>query len=125
MPPEEFMMPVSTPDAMAEMNIHALRQISDALTATNRSLTNLAADVKDVRERVIKIEGQDVKGDLRDLKADVKANAQRIDVLERARDRQDGAMSVGAWLSKHAPWLLAGIAAFAAGVGIKMGGAAP
>lgn len=129
---DEIMMPVAKPDAVAMAEIHALRQISDALQATNRSLLSLSDDVKDVRERVIKIEAKDVdakiteyRGECRAtcaaLTSDLKAACLRIDQLESIRDKQNGAMSVGAWLAKNAPWLLAGIAAFAAGLGLKDG----
>lgn len=114
---DEFIMPVSKPDAVAEMHLHALRQISDSLTATNRSLTNLAADVKDVRERVIKIEAKDMdaklteyRGECREacaaLGAKVEAACVRIDNLESLRDRRTGMVTVGSWFSRSAPWLI-------------------
>lgn len=125
---DEFIMPVIKPDAIAQMEIHALRQISAALAATNkglettnRSLDRLVSDVRDVRERVIHIEAQDVKGEVREAKAEVKAMALRIDALESVRDRQSGAMGVGAWMSKHAPWLVALLMAGLAGLGLKTG----
>lgn len=117
----EFMMPVHTPDAVVEMQIHALRQISDGLTQTNKTLASLATDVRDVRERVVKIEARDVAADLTKLDGRVEALSLRVDALERVKDRHDGAMGVGAWLSKNAAWLFAGIASFAAGLGFKTG----
>lgn len=136
MPEDEIMMPVPKPEAVVMAEIHALRQISDALTATNRSLATLTADVRDVRERVIKIEAKDMDAKIAEyrsecrtscaeLRADIKAANVRIDVLEAAKDRTAGAMSVGAWLTKYAPWLVALIMAGMAGVGVgveKAGG---
>ncbi|KQW79703.1 hypothetical protein [Brevundimonas sp. Root1279] len=116
---DEFIMPVLKPDAVAEMHLHALRQISDSLSATNNSLATLANDVKDVRERVIRMEGEDVKGDLREVKADLRAACKRLDDLETIRDRQAGALSVGGWLSKYFPWLFGLAATAAAAVGWK------
>lgn len=118
---DEIMTAVTKPEAVAMAEIHALRQISDALSATNQSLLSLSQDVRevrgdmrDVRERVIRIEAED-------LKAEVKALALRTDALEKVKDRQDGAMSVGGWVSKYAPWLVALVLAGLAGLGFKAG----
>lgn len=43
----------------------------------------------------------------------------RIDKLEKLRDQQAGAAALVGWVMKHAPWLFAGIAAFAAGFNWK------
>lgn len=118
---DEIMMPVPKPEAVAMAEIHALRQISDALQTTNQNLTVLAADVKDVRERVIRIESQDMRGQIIELRGDLKAACIRIDALEATRDRQAGALSVGGWISKYAPWLVAIFMAGLAGLGIKSG----
>lgn len=45
----------------------------------------------------------------------------RIDDLEGTRDQQKGAKALVDWLRQTTPWLLAGVAAFAAGLGIKNG----
>lgn len=129
MPDDEIMMPVTKPEAVTLAEIHALRQISDALAATNRSLTTLTADMRDVRERVIKIEAKDMDAKIAEyraecrttcaeLRADIKAATVRIDSLEGSRDKHTGVMSVGAWLTKYAPWLVALILAGMAGVGL-------
>ena len=126
----EIIMPVAAPDALEMANIHALRQISDALTLTNRSLSSLAADVKDVRERVIKIEAKDMDAKIAEyrsecrticatLTSDLKAVVGRVDSLESARDRQTGMASVGSWFSRSAPWIIAVGAAVLAALGFK------
>lgn len=43
----------------------------------------------------------------------------RIDTLEAERNKVIGVASFFSWLSRVAPWLLAGIAAFAAGLGLE------
>lgn len=43
----------------------------------------------------------------------------RIKALEADLQRREGVKSLAAWLMKNAPWLFAGIAAFAAGVGLQ------
>ena len=104
---DEFIMPVSKPDAVAEMHLHALRQISDALAQTNRSLDlanqkqdALAGAVQAMSVKVARLEERDVR-------AEVKALAVRIDALERVKDVSDGARSVGGWFSRNMSWLLA------------------
>lgn len=60
------------------------------------------------------------------LKKEITAEAEarerleaRVAKLETARDQVVGVASFFGWLSKVSPWLFAGIAAFAAGVGLK------
>lgn len=110
---------------MAE--IHALRQISDALSATNQSLQNLAhdvrevrTDVKEVRDKVNRMEGEDLKAQLRDIKAEFGGALKRIDDLEGIRDQQRGAKGLIDWLRQTAPWLVA----VAVGIAGWMGGRA-
>ena len=43
----------------------------------------------------------------------------RVQKLENDYQQREGIKSLAAWLMKNAPWLLAGIAAFAAGLGFK------
>lgn len=45
----------------------------------------------------------------------------RVEALEADRNKVVGVAGLFTWLSKVAPWLLAGVAAFAAGVGMKDG----
>ncbi len=129
---EEIMMPVPKPEAVSMAEIHAMRQLTDAVGTLTRQIERMNAKVDDVRERVIKLEARDYERKIDDLKARLEGAAQdhvrqieglqgRIDALESSRDKQSGAMGVGTWLTKNAPWLLAGIAAFAAGLGAKGG----
>lgn len=127
-PPDEIMTPVSKPEAVAMAEIHALRQISDALSATNQSLHALAhdvrevrADVKEVREKVMRMEGEDLKAQLRDIRGDFRNALKRIDDLESIRDQQRGAKSLIDWLRQTAPWLVALAMASLAGIGFKAG----
>lgn len=133
--PDEIMTPVSKPEAVAMAEIHALRQISDALTATNQSLHSLAhdvrevrGDVKEVREKVIRMEGEDLKAQLREMRADYREMLngliRRVDDLEGTRDQHRGAKGLIDWLRQTAPWIVAMFMALAAGVGFKTGGAA-
>lgn len=50
---------------------------------------------------------------------DVKALGDRIGKLEADYQKREGVKDLAAWLMKNAPWLFAGLAAFAAGLGFK------
>lgn len=141
--PDEVMMPVPKSDALAAAEIHALRQMGDAVSAIGRSVETLAGKVDDVRERVIRLEEQKatklverVERDLREQLATAKAEhglamasatatlavaLTRIDALESARDVSVGSRNVWTWLSANAAWLFAGAAAFIAGLALKSG----
>lgn len=60
----------------------------------------------------------DLEAVARDAAADRAKLADRIKVLEDERQRTEGVKSLVAWLMKNAPWLFAGLAAFAAGIGL-------
>lgn len=141
--PDEVLMNIPRSDALKQAEIHAMRQMGDAVSAIGRSVETLAGKVDDVRERVIRLEEQKatklverVERDLREQMASAKsehalalsaatanldAALGRIDALERARDEATGAKSVWEWLSKNAAWIFAGTAAFVAGLALKSG----
>lgn len=116
---DEIIMPVHKAEALQHAEITVLRQIGDNLTAQTRALEALRGKVDDVRERVIRLEEQKVAKEVETLKQDLAAALERIDELESQRDRAVGAASLWGWMAKNAPWLFAGLAAFAAGAGIK------
>lgn len=53
------------------------------------------------------------------LRKEVTAIEKRVDVLEADKQQREGIKTFVGWLMKNCPWLLAGIAAFAAGLGFK------
>lgn len=116
---EEVMMPLATQEALAQAQIHALRQVSDSLASMNRRMDTMGEKLDDVRERVIGLEKSDYDKRLDSLKNDYKNLLEKVDKLESERDQVKGAASFWTWLTKNAPWLLAGLAAFAAGMGFK------
>ncbi len=130
MPSDEIMMPVAKPDALAHAEIHALRQISDNLTAQTRQIERMNEKLDDVRERVIALEQsgfdrrlESLKGTLDkfelSIKADLKAIETRVDKMESAQDQVRGAVTFWSWLGKNFPWLVAMGVAAAAAVGLK------
>lgn len=106
-------------DALAAAEIHALRQISDAISAQTRRLDSIDDKVDDVRERVARMEGADSRRAIGENKAAIKELSDRIKSLEDDRNQVRGVASFWGWLIKAAPWLFAGIAAFLAGIGLK------
>lgn len=139
----EIFTAVTKPEALAQAEIHAMRQMGDAIQLMGRSLEAMSTKVDDVRERVIRLEEQKatklverVERDLREQLSTAKsehASAMtaavstleralgRIDALERSRDEATGARSVWDWISKNAAWLVAVVAAGIAGIAMKSG----
>lgn len=78
--PRKFMMPVDEEAAVRQMEVEAFRQIADGIKLLN-------TDMRDVRERLIRIESNQ-------LDRQVKSQGERIDALERDRDKRDGASNI-------------------------------
>lgn len=131
---DEVMTAVPKPEAVAMAEIHAMRQMADAVQAQTRffgeamaahtkAVERLADEIQKIDRRLIRVEEAKHGRDIEKLTGQINAACDRIDALERAKDRQDGAISAGGWLAKYAPWLLAIGGAALAGIGIKTGAA--
>lgn len=119
---DEIMMPVPKPEAVSLTEIHAMRQLTDAVATLTRQVERIGGKVDDVRERVIKLEAREYERQIEGLNDRLGTALKRIDDLEGTRDQQKGAKALVDWLRVTAPWLLAGVAAFAAGLGLSKGG---
>lgn len=106
-------------EAIRDAQILTLRQISENLAAQTRRLEGLTAKVDDVRERLVRLEAQEAGKLVEALRSDLKAAVGRVDLLEAARNKIEGAAALWNWVVKSAPWLAAGISAFVAGIGLK------
>jgi TolA-binding protein len=110
------MTAVTKPEAVSMAEIHAIRQMTDAVGTLTRQVERMNSKVDDVRERVIRLEAREYERQIDDLSARLTAALVRIDGLESTRDKQTGAAGLAAWLTKNAPWLvaifMAGLAAF-------------
>lgn len=104
---------------LEEAQILTLQQIGENLAAQTRRLEGLTGKVDDVRERLVRLEAQEAGKLVEALRSDLKAVVARVDLLEAARNKIEGAAAFWNWLVKSAPWLAAGISAFVAGVGLK------
>lgn len=100
--PEEIMMAVSKPDALQHIEITVLRQIGENVAAQTRQLEGLSKDVRDVRERVIRIEARETEKQVEALNA-------RVAVLEAQGQKVSAITAFGSWLIQAAPWLVTAI----------------
>lgn len=89
------------------LELQVLAQIRDSLTTLN-------TDVREVREKVIRLEERDQR--VSSLEQTIAKLDTRVDVLLKDKDRRDGAVSMGQAVVKHLPSLSLGaiIAALAA-----------
>jgi hypothetical protein len=58
-------------DAHRQAEILAMRQLSDNLAQLNKSVATLAGDMREVRDRVLRIEAQELKVAIGEVRADV------------------------------------------------------
>lgn len=119
---EEIITPVTKPEAVSMAEIHAMRGLTDAVSSLTRQVERMNAKVDDVRERVIKLEAREYERQIETLWDRLNAALKRIDDLEGTRDQQRGAKGLVDWMRQTAPWLLAMVAAVAAGLGFKGAG---
>jgi hypothetical protein len=98
---------------LEEQNIGA--RLVELRTEQRQSLAELRVDVVAANTNVLK----KLSDETAEREAADDALSERIKVLEAERNKVVGVATFFGWLSRHAPWLLAGIAAFAAGLGFK------
>lgn len=76
------------------LELQVLAQIRDSLTTLN-------TDVREVREKVIRLEERDQR--VSSLEQTIAKLDTRVDVLLKDKDRRDGAVSMGQAVVKHMP----------------------
>lgn len=81
------------------LELQVLAQIRDSLTTLN-------TDVREVREKVIRLEERDQR--VSSLEQTIAKLDTRVDVLLKDKDRRDGAVSMGQAVVKHLPSLSLG-----------------
>lgn len=81
------------------LELQVLAQIRDSLTTLN-------SDVREVREKVIRLEERDQR--VSSLEHAITQLDTRVDVLLKDKDRRDGAVSFGQAVVKHLPSLSLG-----------------
>lgn len=79
-PPDEVFTAIPASDALRQAEILAMRQLSDNVGQLNRSVGELSKDMRDVRDKVIAIEAQELKAAILQVKGDV------MDAVRGVRD---------------------------------------
>lgn len=121
----KIMAATETADVARMAMIEAIRQLGDNGKATNEILKGMQAELRDVRERVIRIEASEYSGALKKTERDLKDTiirvdtrvddlGERVDKLEAAEDRRKGALGLVEWFTRNWPAVIG----FAALVGV-------
>ena len=105
-PPGQILSDISEEAILRHAEMNTLRLISDNLTRMGTTMQKLQENVQEVRESVIRIEAQEVKQQLVDLRAELKATNLRVMELEKDRQQRDGAVGFVGWIGRNLPWLL-------------------
>jgi chromosome segregation ATPase len=103
---EKLMMATEPAHAAQLAMIECLRQIADGNKKLNSVLEGMQAEVRDVRERVIRIESNRIETDIEDLKERVHEAEVKIDALEADKNRREGAIGAGDWFIRSWPNLI-------------------
>lgn len=123
MPDVGKIMQATEPADVAQLAmIEALRQIADTAKRTAAGVEGVQAEVRDVRERLIRIEASEFKAELAAAKGEIErlrttANAElealdtRLDALELERAARSGAKDFADALLKYGPFAIALITA--------------
>lgn len=123
----QIMAATDTADVAQMAMIEAMRQLADNGKATNRILEGMQAELRDVRERVIRIEAAEYKSEIQEAKAlaegariaaleKVGSIESRVQSLELDKHRRDMALSLAGWFGRNWPItaLLLALGAFVA-----------
>jgi acetolactate synthase small subunit len=103
-------MSATDPADVAQMAvIECLRQIADNGKTANRQLEAMQVEIRDVRERIIRIEATEFKGEIARVEDRTEALAVRLDALESKEDRRAGAMGLAQWGFQNWPGVLIAI----------------
>ena len=109
-------MTATEPADVAQMAmIECLRQIADGNKKLNSVLEGMQVEIRDVRERLIRIEASEFKVELSSAKAeidrlrkeDVKGLESRIHALETKDHKRDGAKGFADAILKYGPFIIA------------------
>lgn len=121
---DEIMMPVGKPEAQAMAEIHALRQVGDAVAAQSRmfsdfmtgvikaqealtkSIDAMRGDVQTMDRRLTRVEEQKHGRDIEKLSGELKEAFGRINLLESNLDQAKGAKAFFEWARTATPWLV-------------------
>jgi len=129
---EQIMMSVDKPEALVAAEIHAMRQVADAIAlqgkqvsahmeANTRAMERLGERVEGMNSRLIRLEEQKHGREIERLVGWIEKIDSRIDKMQSLHDQQKGAKALVDWLRQTAPWIFAVGAAAIAAAGWKPG----
>jgi len=111
---------VPAADAAQQATLALLRQMTSTMEGISIRLDRHIAIVDDVRERLIRLEERDKRID--ENQQSINEVCVRLDALEDAHQRREGALGFVGWFGKNAPWLAAIVVAALMAVGFRRGG---
>lgn len=89
-------------DPVHEAQLRLEERLAAETRAMGQVIKEIAGDVKDVRERMIALEtGREFQIENRSRIRNVE---QRVDALEKDKDRRDGALGAASWALRYGPW---------------------
>lgn len=95
----ETLMPVDDARVLKETEILVLRSLQDAIKGIREDTAQIREQVYEVRERMIKVEAQETNAKVIALDA-------RLDILERDKQRLEGAAGVVGFVTKNWQFLM-------------------
>ena len=105
-PTNQIMAATDTAGVAQLAMIEAVRQIGDNGKATNKLLEGMQTELRDVRERVIRIEASEYKNTIIKVDARVDDLDERVEKLEADKHRRDGALGLVEWFGRNWPLVI-------------------
>lgn len=101
------MVAVDDENATRQFFVEALRQSTKTTEALIARIEKMDGNLQDVRERVIRIEANQLDRQVHKIAEDVAALEKRVDTLEKAEDVRDGQVRAANAAHKWAPTVVA------------------
>jgi len=117
-PMSKIMMATETADVAQLAMIECVRQLADNGKSMNKILEGMQTELRDVRERVIRIEASEFKAELgvakqeidrlrQEAKGDLAKLDDRVEKLETADHRRAGGQAFADAILKYGPFVIA------------------
>ena len=87
--------------------IECVRQVADNGKTTNRLLEQMQVELRDVRERVIRIEAGQLEVEVDEVKQHMTSFRGRLEALEAKENQRAGARAAADALLKYGPFVIA------------------
>lgn len=103
----QIMSAQTTADAAQMATIECLRALADGNKKLNTILEGVQAEIRDVRERLIRIEAAEFKSEIVAVKREIGDLRDEVDELKLTESRHAGERSAATWLFKNWPAIIA------------------